>query len=426
MDNSAAAPLFDMSKAQPIQTSGAPMFDMSKAQPIGDNTPPPSDNGFNFPQNQGAAQGLKEGASDVWDQVKGVASHPLNAAGGLVGSVAGAYDSIKEMVPVLHAYEQARAGGKGVIDSLSAANDQAKQQNQALQTVKDRADEFKKAPTAAGVRALVDAGATALAMWGGEKIAGSIGGAPEEAAGEVKPTATAEKPGIVQQVLKGKDVAQPQAQAALRATGTGAAPASLRDVIESRISDTFKTAKQSYSAVDEAAGTDLKGLNDKLNKAVRQARMAPTPEAADAWEVKINDLAATIDESEQKAIKAGVDPTTLKQADISFKQGKALEEVNQRVFKNVKVVQGNTTSGTPETVNVDTAVGELQKLQNKDKYGAPRLEEAFGKDGAKELLDNFYEAQRNGVHALKVQQVAKTIGKILGVGAAGGEIIRHL
>jgi len=363
-------------------------------------------------------QGVKEGAGDVWSQVKGAAMQ--GGGGGLVGSVVEGYDAIHQMIPVLHAYETARAGGKGVIDSLSAANDQAKQQNQALQTVKDRADEFKKTPTAAGVRALVDAGAVALAMWGGAKLGAKIGGVPEEAALPEETAATPAKPGIVQQVLKGKDVAQPQAKATLQAMGD--TTASIRDTLESRIKDTYKTAKESYSAVDEAAGTDLKGLNDKLNKAVRQSRMAATPEAADQWEQKINDIAATIDESEQKAIAAGIDPKTLKQADASFRQAKALEEVNQRVFKNVNVVQGNVGAGTPETVNVDAAIKSLQSLQNKDKFGSPRLEDAFGKQGAKELLDNFYEAQRNGVHAMKVQQVAKWIGGIV----AGGAVVRGI
>lgn len=418
------ADVFDQAsatQAAPIPSPPAAsgdMFDHAASGQLPPAQPMQSpDSGLVLPQNQGAAQGLKEGAGDVWDTIKATVSHPLNAAGGLIGAGAQTYDSIKEMVPVLHAYENARASGKGVIDSLSAANDQAKQQDQAVQMLKERAEEFKKSPTAAGMRAIVDAGAAALAMWAGDRALGKIG-APEVAAPEVE--ASAENPGIVQQVLKGKDVAQPQAKAALQATGE--ATPSLRDTLDTRIKDTFKKASDAYSAVDDAAGTDIKGLSNKLNKAVRQSRMAATPEAADAWEEKINDLAATIDESKQRAIQAGVDPATLKDADASFRQAKALEEVNQRVFKNVNVVKGNTAAGTPETIDVDKAVDALQALQNKEKFGGPRLEDAFGKDGAKELLDNFYEAQRNGVHALKVQQVAKWVGGLI----AGGTILRGL
>jgi hypothetical protein len=82
-----------------------------------------------------------------------------------------------------------------------------------------------------------------------------------------------------------------------------------------------------------------------------------------------------------------------------------------KVFKNSNIVQGNEKFGTPETVNVDSAVKALQKLQDSDKYGASRLEQALGKDGANNLLNDMYAAQRAGVKALSRQQMAKRLAK---------------
>src|SRR5207253_6768707 len=67
--------------------------------------------------------------------------------------------------------------------------------------------------------------------------------------------------------------------------------------------------------------------------------------------------------AKQQAIKAGVDPKLLDQADAQFKQSAALKDLEQKVFKNTGVISGNKALGAEESINVNQAVKELQKLQ---------------------------------------------------------------
>jgi hypothetical protein len=263
------------------------------------------------------------------------------------------------------------------------------------------------------------------------KIAASEAAAPEVATGSV------ETPGYVKQVIRGEKVAQPQAQAALR---TGAetvsgepSPASLRTSLEKPISDTYASAKNLYRQVDEASGTDFKALNDKLDNTEYQLSLSPdgSPEEA-KWEQSRTNLMNQIADAKQKALDAGVDPDTLKQADAKFTQARALQDLQQKVFKNPNIISGNAAKGTPETINVDAAVKTLQKMQDTTKYGAPRLEQVLGKEPADALLKSLYDAQRTGVKALSRQQLWASIGKnaakVAGVGGAlsGIEWLKHL
>ena len=81
---------------------------------------------------------------------------------------------------------------------------------------------------------------------------------------------------------------------------------------------------------------------------------------------------------------------------------------------------------TPETVNVDSAVKTLQKLQDNTKYGGSRLEQALGKEQAQALLNDLYSAQRQGVKAMTRQQWATRIAKVVAGGGAGYEILKGL
>ena len=66
-----------------------------------------------------------------------------------------------------------------------------------------------------------------------------------------------------------------------------------------------------------------------------------------------------------------------------------------------------------------------KKLNNKVKYGAPRLQQAFGADGADRLLKDMYAAQREGVKGMTVKSWEKIAGAAAkwaarGTLAAGG------
>jgi hypothetical protein len=125
-----------------------------------------------------------------------------------------------------------------------------------------------------------------------------------------------------------------------------------------------------------------------------------------------------IEAAKQQAIASGVDPKLINQADAKFTQARALSDLEAKVFKNPNIVSGNSAMGTAETINVDSAVKALQKLQDTSKFGSSRLEQALGKEGANNLLKNMYEAQRTGAKALRVSKIAKWVGGAIGLGAA--------
>lgn len=243
---------------------------------------------------------------------------------------------------------------------------------------------------------------------------------------------------LTKQVVKGERIAQPQAEAALRrAASTGSReagvstvqPQSLRTVLEDPIESLETQAKSQYKQIDRAAGTDFKALNDKLSNTEYQIRQLTETEEDVAKEAALEKsrsaLIDKIEAAKQEAIKNGVDPKVLDAADESFKQANALKDVEAKVFKNTGVVKGNIAHATPETVNVDSAVKALQKLQDTEKFSGSRLEQAFGKEGAAKVLDDMYAAQRAGVKAMTRQQWAARIAK-LGLTAGGLAVGGHV
>ena len=245
--------------------------------------------------------------------------------------------------------------------------------------------------------------------------------------------------GIVGRLTQGENVAQPPAQAATRTALQGAGSdvglntvqgAGLRTAAQEPIA-AIRAAKQGiYGQVDAAAGTDLKGLFDRMDKiedAIDQTAPGSPEEAR--FEAQRTSLQQTIDDAKATAKSKGVDANKmLKQGDALHTRESALRELQKKVLQNPNIVNGNAAAGTPETLNLDSAIKTLQKMQDDTKYGAPRLEQAIGsKTGAKQFLDDLYASQRRGVRAVDAQQFAKTLGKTLGVGAGlaeGYELLR--
>lgn len=198
---------------------------------------------------------------------------------------------------------------------------------------------------------------------------------------------------------------------------------SIRTTLEEPISDSLDKAQQLFQKIDEASGTDFKALNDKLENTEYQIRQLTDTEEDMAKEAALEKsrtgLIDKIAQAKQQAIKNGVSPDVLDEADKMFTKAQALKELQAKVFKNTSVVEGNQASGSNETVNVNNAVKALQKLQDNNKYGTPRLEQALGKDGAADLLDNMYAAQRLGLKAVNKTTLAKSIVKNLWKPAAG-------
>jgi hypothetical protein len=392
--------------------------------------------------------GIGEAAGDVWDAVKSMVN-PLNT--GLAGATTQAFEHIKEAVPLLQTYENARANGKTVIESLGAANAKAKQMHDAQDVVKQRMDEFKKNPSQATTRAVADAAALAASLWsGGEPLEAAAASAEAQAAGAVThvyDAATGElspvsKPGIVRQIIKGEKVAQPQAEAAVRSgvqastEAAGTADESVANNIKTRpllkanttVMDEHLDAlrnqeQEAYAKLDETAGFDVKAekaqlANDKYK--LQQLGNTDTDVTQRGNLVEsINDSEARIADAEAKMKEAGIDPNA---ADTIHKQRMAGTDFRKALIKN---------TAPDGTVNVNGLLNASKNLRFA-KQG-DRLAQFFGSpEAADSFMSDLSNAQKLGQKALKAQNVAKmmlkyaphAIGAIGGVGAAAYELTK--
>lgn len=386
-------------------------------------------------------QGVSEAAQDIWGALKGV-------PGAIAHSLppVAAYDSIKEVIPVLHAFEQARSSGKGIIDSLSAANDQAKQQNAATQALKARMAEFNKNPTQATTRAVSDAAALAMSIYTGGALAEGLAPAEASEIADVAPAeesaavdnsapasapASTSKPGIVQQILKGKNVGQSQAQDAIRQAAKAGSDGlstvqgnSLRATLDEPIAALHDQAAASYKQLDDAVGFDLKAEKAQLaNDQYKLSQLGNTD--ADVTQrgnlvEAINDSQSRIADAEKTLSDKGIDPRV---ADQQFQKAKAAEEFRDKVLHNQNVIEGNAAQGQPESVNIDAAIRESQKLMDKDKFGTSRLEQFMGKDNAAKYMSELRRYQQQGIHAVKLQNFAKGVARYAAIG--GGLELAH-
>jgi len=257
------------------------------------------------------------------------------------------------------------------------------------------------------------------------------------AAAAAVPKTAPKTPGIAKQIHQGEAVAQPEAKGALRtAVKAGSKEAgistvqnqSLRTIVEEPTHSLEAQAKANYRQIDKAAGTDFKALNEKLDNTEYQIRQLTETEEDVAKEAQLEKArTATVDKiaaAKQQALDNGVDPKLLDKAHSQFKQASALKDLEAKVFKNPNIVKGNVAFGTDETVDVNQAVKAFQKMQDTQKYGSSRLEQALGKDGANALLKDMYAAQAAGTKALSRQKIAVMLAKygLPAATAAGGAI----
>ena len=220
----------------------------------------------------------------------------------------------------------------------------------------------------------------------------------------------AKGPSLVKQVLKGKEVAQEPAKAAIRGTVGAKEDASLlegnKTVLDEHLKDIATKERAAYKAQDEAAGFDVKETRAKLRDAEWKVKQPEIDDAARERLTKtIEESKQQIGEAEKRMSEAGVDP---KAADNLFKQRKAGEDFKKALVQNV--------SADGESVNVDGLLNAAKKLRFA-KQG-DRLAQFMGKDGAEQFMAELQKAQEQGVHALTTQKV----GKLLGKWVAGGLI----
>lgn len=242
-------------------------------------------------------------------------------------------------------------------------------------------------------------------------------------------------PSTMTKIVKGAKVAQKPAQSAIRTAASAATeaptvqPLSLPRVLEQPIDATEAQAKNLYSQIDAAAGTDIKALREKLGNTEYQIRNLTDTEADQAMESKLEEsrrgLLDKIEQAKQDAMKAGVDPATLDQADVAYRKAQALRDV-QKIFQNPSNIYGNVRAGQDELINIKPTVQALQKLQYADKYGGSRLEQALGEQNANALLGKLYEADRLGQSAIRARNIAEWIaGGTAGL-ATVADAVKHL
>ena len=252
---------------------------------------------------------------------------------------------------------------------------------------------------------------------------------PEEAGNLVRKVKT---PAIVNQVMKGGEVAQAPAKAALgtaaRTAGGEATPA-IRSMMDKSIANLAKTERATYDMINEAAGTDLKDLYDYRTKLQDAIENPANIDREDLLQEKLKGLDEKITQAESK-LKEKIPDKSIEKAKQLTQRRYAQEELKKRLFNNESVVSGNAAHGAEESINVDAAIREVEKLNKPSRYapeGSPtRLEQALGKDGAQQLLKSLYDAQKAGQKAVKYQDLAGKIAKWIGLGGsalAGGNAL---
>lgn len=255
------------------------------------------------------------------------------------------------------------------------------------------------------------------------------------AARATAPAAGEAAPGLISKITKGAKVAQPKAANALRSAASEASeaptaqPLSLPRILEQPIDTTEAQAKSLYSKIDAAAGTDIKALREKLSNTEYNIRNLTDTEEDRALEAKYEasraGLLDKIEQAKQDAIKAGVDPATLDQADQAYGKAQALREV-QKIFQKPSNIYGNVKAGQEEMINIKSTVQDLQKLQYNDKFGTSRLEQALGEQNANALLGKLYQAERLGQSAIRARHIAEWIaGGTVGI-ATAADAAKHL
>jgi hypothetical protein len=125
--------------------------------------------------------------------------------------------------------------------------------------------------------------------------------------------------------------------------------------------------------------------------------------------------------AKRRALNMDVDPTSMESAEALHHQGQGLRELDAKTFKNPAVLSGDISLGTPEVLHIDEYVKVLQGMQDDHScrhedcskfihatHGTPRLEQALGKDAARKMLQDAYDAQRTGADTITITIPAVT------------------
>jgi hypothetical protein len=347
-------------------------------------------------------------------------------------------DSMKQILPMLDAYEKKRAGGASISDSIKATDDIAKQHVKNISALTPILDAFKANPTRETARMLTDAAAIAAATFLGGAAGEAAAPEADVAANAADATAGLPKgpPNPFRRMTmnpadRGALATQEPAQTALRtatadagkATGTAPSTGGIRTLQSDNIPAIAKVERATYDALNKASGTDLKSLYDSREQ-LQDALDDPTNIAnIDKLQEKLDNTNTNIRNGEAQAIHNKVSPKTLDNAKALTQKRYAMEDADKKIFNNNSLIKGNAANGTNETLNVDGAIKQLEDLDKPSKFaprGSPtRLEQAYGKEGADKLKQSFYDAQTKGQKFMNSRSLRNTLLKYGVPGAAG-------
>jgi hypothetical protein len=393
------------------------------------------------------------GASTGGDAVRGVAKGfadigsafvpDWHSVGDALWSVAGLVPGVKqihaETIPAIQAFMAAHSKGASLVDSAKAAESAARQHNELLQTVNQRMDEFRKSPTQASARTLVDlvpivasafglrgalpeeAGATEAAGAGGAGAdsAAATEGAPR--AGSATDLQARQK--LVDALLEGRDTnpIDLTVRKALNEIGISKAPmgssptpnmemaeaglqnnfhggihdiavqaakdagvgyeetGSIRDVVGATARAVLKNAQADFKTLDEASGGRWQRFDEQIKNV--QNKMSEVSgiddEAYENLESRRNEL-QTLQAQMVEDMKEGgkVDPAIADRAVAQYKKGMALQDLSNAVRTATKRAPAPAFSGPP----VRQGIGPVTTDN-------PVFSRGLGESGLSEMVD---------------------------------------
>lgn len=316
------------------------------------------------------------------------------------------HTDLQQALPIVDAYEKARSSGKGIMDSLSAANETARGMGGMTGKIAQKLDDLKKNPTREGVRDLGDTAAALAAMYG-------LGKAGEALLPEAEDAAVA------------------------TTTGTTTAPAATSPSIFQRINP-FRKAAQ--------AVTDISKIEPAVEARTAKAGLVPGAPGLSDTEANALNTQATLDA--EAATRANVDTAIQDIAnkhaqmhgipapaagtaarDVLTANGDALVEAGKANYKILdSFTEGKFTNVQSALKNAQTELrmkagtteADLSDLQANVLREQMRLEELFDtavKNGMpKDVADTARAQFRQGQATLDVANDVRMANRVRGAG----------
>src|SRR5690242_8083583 len=177
----------------------------------------------------------------------------------------------------------------------------------------------------------------------------------------------------------------------------------MRPSFDSMIKDVGLRERAAYDKLNAWAETDLKSLYEKQVQ-LQDALEDPTVLNPDQLQDRLEDVEAKIRQGEENVQKQGGNAhQMLRVAKNDTQQRYALMEFKKKILSDA--VEGNKNAGQKETLNIKKAIAAIERMDSPSRFapeGSPsRLQQVLGQQGAQELKESLYKAQRAGRTSVK-------------------------